>query len=117
MAYLGLDVSVAQSGRRKGERGLTKQGDAELRRLLFLCACASLRAKDPVFRDQYERERAKGLPSTAALCAVARKMAKVCWSLARHGTDYDPARVRQQPAPKKGPEKEPGAAPPLDNEP
>ncbi|MBV9851981.1 MAG: transposase, partial [Armatimonadetes bacterium] len=113
------DVGVPQSGRKKGERGLTKQGDAELRRLLFNCASASLRAKDSPFKAQYERERAKGLSSTAALCAVAlcaaaRKMAKVCWSIVQHGTEYDPARVYQQPKPKKDPQKEPS---PLDNEP
>ena len=96
VAYLGLDVGVQQSGKHRGERGLTKQGDAELRRLLFLCASASLRAKDTVFKEQYEREKAKGLATTAALCAVARKMAKVCWSLARHGTEYNAQRVRQQ---------------------
>jgi transposase len=111
VAYIGLDIGVQQSGRKKGERGLTKQGDAELRRLLFVCASASLRAKDTVFKDQYERERAKGLATTAALCAVARKMAKVCWSLARHGTDYDQQRVRQQITPPKN------LAKPLDNEP
>lgn len=114
VAYIGLDVGVQQSGRKKGERGLTKQGDAELRRLLFNCASASLRSKDTVFKDQYERERAKGLSTTAALCAVARKMAKVCWSIARHGTDYDPARVRQQPPSKKTPVEAPT---PLDNKP
>lgn len=97
VAYIGLDIGVQQSGRKKGERGLTKQGDAELRRLLFLCASASLLSKDAGFRTQYERERTKGLPSTAALCAVARKMAKVCWSIVQHGTDYEPARVYQQP--------------------
>lgn len=111
VAYLGLDVGVQQSGKHRGERGLTKQGDAELRRLLFLCASASLRAKDTVFQEQYEREKTKGLSTTAALCAVARKMAKVCWSIARHGTDYDPQRVRQQAAGAKN------SAAALDNEP
>jgi transposase len=96
VAYLGLDVAVRQSGKRKGELGLTRQGDAELRRLLYLCAQASLRAKGSPFRAQYERERAKGLTTTAALCAVARKMAKLCWSLARHGSSYDPQRVYTQ---------------------
>ena len=96
VAYIGLDIGVQQSGRKKGERGLTKQGDAELRRLLFLCASASLLCKDTGFKEQYERELFKGLPSTAALCAVARKMAKVCWSIVQHGTEYDPARVYQQ---------------------
>jgi len=97
VAFIGLDVEVRDSGTRKGTRRLTHQGNAELRRLLYLAAQASLRTKEGPFKAQYEREREKGLPSTAALCAVARKMAKLCWSLHKHGTDYDSARVYQQP--------------------
>jgi transposase len=97
VAYVGLDVDKRESGQRKGERGLTHQGDAELRRLLYLCAQSNQRCQDSPFKRQYERERAKGLSSTAALCAVARKLARLCWSLHKHGTTYDPARVHQQP--------------------
>ena len=97
VAYLGLDVAIQQSGNAKGNRGLTKQGDAELRRLLYLCAKASLRVKGNPFALQYERELNKGLPKTAALCAVARKMARLCWSLWKHGSEYDPKRVGQPP--------------------
>jgi transposase len=96
VAYLGLDVVIVQSGKRAGQRGLSKQGDAELRRLLYLCARASLTAKESPFRAQYERELAKGLAKTAALNAVARKLARLCWSLVKHGTKYDAARVYQQ---------------------
>ena len=122
VAYIGLDIGVQQSGRKKGERGLTKQGDAELRRLLFLCASSSLLCKDTGFKDQYEREKAKGLPSTAALCAVARKMAKVCWSIVAHGTQYEAARVYLQPKNQQSQEKKSQENPskplqPLDNEP
>ena len=99
VAYCGLDVKVIESGQRRGQRGLTKQGDAELRRLLYLAAKASLRSKDNTFRVQYERELKKGFSKTAALCAVARKMARLCWSLVTHGTTYDPARVHQQHKP------------------
>ena len=117
-----LDIGVQQSGRKKGERGLTKQGDAELRRLLFLCASSSLLCKDTGFKDQYEREKAKGLPSTAALCAVARKMAKVCWSIVAHGTQYEAARVYLQPKNQQSQEKKSQENPskslqPLDMEP
>jgi transposase len=97
VAYIGLDVRVRDSGQYRGQRRLTKQGDAQLRRLLYLCAQASLAHKDPAFRTQYEAERSKGLGTTGALCAVARKMAKVAWSMARHQTRYDPERVRRQP--------------------
>lgn len=96
VAYLGLDVRVHESGKRKGHLGLSKQGDAELRRLLFLAAFANRRCNSSPFKDQYERELSKGLSTTAAACAVARKLAKVCWSLHKHGTEYDAARVCQQ---------------------
>jgi transposase len=99
VAYIGLDTRVRDSGQHIGRRALTKQGDAELRRLLYLCAQATVRSRDPAnpFKQQYEREKAKGLTTTGALCAVARKLARTCWSLERHGTQYVGARVNQQP--------------------
>jgi transposase len=98
VSFIGLDIRVRQSGKRAGHQGLSKHGEAELRRLLYLCAQASLRAKDSPFAAQYERELKKGLSKTAALCAVARKLARLCWSLHRHGTEYDPARVYRHPS-------------------
>jgi transposase len=99
VAYLGLDVRVRQSGRRQGKQALSKQGDAELRRLLFLCAQANLRTAHSPFKAQFERERAKGLSTTAATCAVARKLARLCWSLVKYERAYDPQRVYTQPSP------------------
>jgi transposase len=98
VAYVGLDLRIQQSGRRAGKPGLSKQGDAELRRLLYLAASASTRVKhDQTFARRYAREQAKGLTKTAALNAVARKLAKIAWSLVAHHATYDPARVDTQP--------------------
>jgi transposase len=99
VAYIGLDLRVVDSGNHKGRRRISHEGDAELRRLLYVCAQATLRSKKSPFKEQYERERKKGLSSTAALCAIARKMARLCWSMHKHGTTYDPARVGVQPPP------------------
>jgi transposase len=96
VAYIGLDIAVNQSGKRAGQRGLSKQGDGELRRLLFMCARAAITAKDSPFRPHYERELAKGLAKTAALNVLARKLARLCWSLCKHEQKYDPARIYQQ---------------------
>ena len=101
VAYIGLDIRVVQSGRKQGQRGLTKQGDAELRRLLFNCARAAILAKNSPFREQFARELAKGLSRTAAHCAVARKLARLSWSLVRHGSCYDPERVYTKPEKKQ----------------
>lgn len=111
VAYIGLDVRVRDSGRHHGKRMLSKQGDAHLRRLLFLCARASLLSKRNPFKAQYDRELAKGLHKTAALNVIARKMARMCWSIARHGTTFDPDRLYTQPATSQH------LTPPLDNEP
>ena len=97
VAYLGLDIDIVESGPRRSQRGLTHQGDAELRRLLYCCAQASLRAKQSPFKAQYEREKAKGLSTTAALCAISRKLAKLCWSLHKNQSTYDPDRVYKAP--------------------
>ena len=99
VAYCGLDVGVRQSGKKNGQTGLTKQGEGELRRLLYLAAQSNLRSRNSPFKAQYEKERAKGLSSTAALCAVARKLARLAWSLHKHCTPYDPKRVYQQNRP------------------
>ena len=108
MAYVGLDLRVHQSGRRRGQFGLSKHGDAELRRLLSLAAMAAASSiRDTTFADRYAREQAKGLAKTAALNAVARKLARVAWSIVTHGTTYDPQRVDTQPI----------ADTPLDNQP
>ena len=94
VAYVGLDIRVHQSGRRRGHFGLSKHGDAELRRLLYLAAMAAANSThDTTFAVRYAREQAKGLAKTAALNAVARKLAKVAWSIVTHGTTYDPKRV------------------------
>lgn len=96
VAYAGLDIQVRQSGRSQGQAKLSRNGDAELRRLLYLAAMTACRRADSPFRQQFERERAKGLSTTAAYNVIARRLAALAWSLHRHQTDYDPARVHAQ---------------------
>jgi transposase len=104
VAYIGLDVKVLRSGKRQGQLGLSKEGDAELRRLFYCCAQSTLKNPKSPFYAHYERERQKGLKSTGALNAVARKMARLCWSLVKHGTNYAPERIYQQPPPRQNAE-------------
>jgi transposase len=96
VAYMGLDLRVCESGQYRGRKRLSKQGDANLRWLLYCCAQASVRSKGSPFLAHYEREQAKGLSRTAALCVVARKMARLAWSLIRSGAQYNPERVYSQ---------------------
>jgi transposase len=95
VAYVGLDTKVRESGKRRGRRALSRNGDAELRRLLYLAAQATIRVKGSPFADIYQRHRDRGLTTTEAICVVARKMARTAWSIVRYDTNYDPNRVLQ----------------------
>lgn len=96
VAYVGLDLRVIESGKLRGRRRLSHNGDAELRRLLYLAAQASIRAKRSPFAQIYQQQIAAGRKTTEAICAVARKMARTAWSVVQHHTTYDPDRVRRQ---------------------
>ena len=91
VAFTGLDPRPMDSGNRRGRRCLSKRGPAELRRLLFNAAMSAARTSS--WRALYERERAKGLPSTAALIVLARKLVRVAFSLFKNRSDFDPARL------------------------
>jgi transposase len=86
IAFLGLDVRVRESGRYRGRRKLTKRGDPELRRLLFNAARAA--ARTSAWKACYERLRARGLSTTAACVALARKIARVAFAVLRDRSEY-----------------------------
>lgn len=88
VAFIGLDVRVRDSGRMHGQRKLTKKGDPELRRLLFLAAMTARRS--PTWKPFYERMRARGFASTQALVALARKLARIAFTLLRNQSVYQP---------------------------
>jgi transposase len=81
VAYLGLDVRIRDSGRFKGKRKLTKRGEPELRRLLF-CGSHGAR-KYHRFADYYQRQLEKGLCKIAARVVLARKLARIAFTLMR----------------------------------
>jgi transposase len=92
IAFTGLDPMPADSGKKTGMRRLSKQGPAELRRLLYNAAMSA--ARTATWRGFYEAQRAKGLPSTAALIVLARKLVRVAFSLFKSQSTFDPAKAR-----------------------
>ncbi len=79
VAFIGLDVRVRESGKFKGQRKLTKCGEAEIRRLLF---CAAQGARSCRSFDNYlQRQLDKGLSKIAAKVILARKLARIAFAL------------------------------------
>lgn len=91
IAFLGLDPRPKDSGQRVGRRRLSKRGPSELRRLLYNAALAA--SKTQLWKPWYDHYRGKGLSSTAALVVIARKIARIAFSLYRQNTSFDPSRL------------------------
>jgi transposase len=89
VAQTGLDPRPNDSGKKQGRRRLSKCGPSEQRRLLFMAARSASRMK--LWRPYYERDLAKGLSSTAATNALARRMVRVAFALIKHDRPFDPA--------------------------
>ncbi len=88
IAFIGLDVRVRDSGTSRGQRKLTKHGDSELRRLLYNAAMAASRSD--TWAPFYQRCHARGLSTTQALVILARKLARIAFSLMKNQSDYHP---------------------------
>jgi transposase len=91
--YCGLGLERRQSGRRPAQTRLCRQGNRVLKGTLIGAAQSALRGDNP-FADRYHRgTQEQGLFWTTARRAVARQLAVTLWSLWKHDTRYDPARV------------------------
>lgn len=88
IAFLGLDLRVRQSGQKDQERRLSKRGDSEWRRLLHNSSMAASRSK--TWKPFYESYLARGFKATQALVILARKLARVMFSLMKNETKYTP---------------------------
>lgn len=93
VAFLGLDVRVRDSGQLRGKRRLTKKGNPELRRLLFLAAMQAARSRS--WKDFYQRHLDRGFSRIQALVVLARKLARVAFALLKNQTDYRPRYLKE----------------------
>jgi transposase len=96
VAFIGLDLRVRESGKFIGKRRLSKRGDPEARRLLYLAALCACRMQGP-FKELYEHYISGGFSKTEATVFVARKLARTAWAIYKHNQPYAPGRVRNQP--------------------
>jgi transposase len=86
VAYLGLDIRLRESGRFKGKRKLTKRGEPELRRLLYCGTQAA--CHHPRFAAYRQRQLDKGLSKIAARVALARKLARIAFTLMQNQQSF-----------------------------
>jgi transposase len=87
-AYVGLAPRIFQSGTSvKGRSRICKMGMSRVRALLYLCAWSAKRC-NKACKELYERLLAKGKAKRAALIAVANKLLKQAFAIAKSNQCY-----------------------------
>ena len=88
-AFVGLDVSVRQSGTWRGRGRLTKRGNAYMRKRLFQAAWGACLNYDYV-RAYYDHLKAQGRKHVEAVCIIARKQLRIAYHIVINKIDFDP---------------------------
>lgn len=89
IAFVGMDVSVKESGNWKGKGKLTKRGNNYLRQRLFSAAWGAVMHNDK-FKEYYDYLRNnKHRSYREALAIIARKIIKIMFSLFKNNSVYD----------------------------
>lgn len=88
-SYVGITPTIRESGSSvRGRSRISKVGNKKLRSLLFLCAFSACK-HNKACREIYERIVAKGKSKKLALIAVANKLLKQAFAIAKSGLPYD----------------------------
>ena len=99
-SYAGYDIIENQSGKFSGKTRISKQGNARLRKAMYMPALAHIRTADGPLYDLYLRllKRNGGIKKKARV-AVQRKLLCLIYSLWNSGEKYDPQYHLQQQQP------------------
>lgn len=89
ISYYGLAPTETSSGTSiKGKRKISKMGNPLVRKKLYMCSLQASK-RNKACSDLYQRLLAKGKPKNVALIAVANKLLKIAFAIAKSGLSYD----------------------------
>lgn len=88
VAAYGMDPRPRDSGNQVGKRRLTKQGNPEDRRLIYLAALSA--AKTKLFNPIYKALLGKGFSTTEAIVIIARKLLRIAFAVWTSGKPFNP---------------------------
>lgn len=89
IAYLGMDISVNQSGKWTGPGKLTKRGNPYLRKRLYSAAWGAV-MNYPDFKAYYQQLRQQSRSHVESLLIIARKLLRIAFVVVRQNIPYDP---------------------------
>jgi len=83
----GLDLYEVSSGKRQGQRRISKRGRSLLRKILYYAAMQTIR-KNGILYDYYQRLIGRGMKSIMALVAVSRKLLRIIFAIVRDDSEF-----------------------------
>ena len=87
MKLAGLDLYEISSGKRKGQRRISKRGRSLLRKILYNAAISTIR-KNGIMCTQYANLIGRGMKRTSALIVIAKKLLRIIHAMVRDDRDY-----------------------------
>jgi len=87
MKLAGLDLYEISSGKRKGERRISKRGRSLLRKILYYAAIQTIR-KNGIMCEYYAHLITGGMKRMMALVAIARKLLRIIFAIVRDNSEY-----------------------------
>jgi transposase len=96
MKLAGLDLYEISSGKRKGQRRISKRGRSLLRKILYYAAISTIR-KNGIMHSYYMRLTGRGMKRTSALIVIAKKLLRIIHAIVRDDREY----VRDYGSPKR----------------
>ena len=99
-AWCGLTRRVDQTAERRRQRGISRQGDNGVRKLLVLGASALLRQlrSSPERATEWQRGIFARRPVKVAVIAQAARNARIAWAMLQSGESYQASRSCNQAA-------------------
>lgn len=89
VAFAGLAPAVRQSGQWSGKTHIAKNGDATLRKALYMPALVAWQYNPPI-RDFCQRLKTNGKNGKAIVCAAMRKLIHIAFAILKSGQPFDP---------------------------
>ena len=87
-AFIGINPQHAQSGTSLNHSHISKTGDAELRKMLYMPALVAIQC-EPNIKAFYEKLVCKGKPKKVAICAVMRKLVHIIYGVLKSQKPFD----------------------------
>ena len=97
-AFVGLNPSQRQSGTSLNQSSLSKTGDANLRKALYMPALVAIR-RIPAIKAWYETLLTRGKSKKSAICAIMRKLIHISYGVLQSGKPFDEGCLYQPPIP------------------